>query len=76
VQRLQKQELHHHQESQEALRAYGDEEVLQLVPQAHGSQGSEVVGRTFREQEIELKGWSRKKELGLIAGLESSEGRT
>jgi predicted GIY-YIG superfamily endonuclease len=29
-----------------------------------------------REREVELKGWSRKKKLGLIVGLEKSEGRT
>jgi predicted GIY-YIG superfamily endonuclease len=27
-----------------------------------------------REREVELKGWSRKKKLSLIAGLEKSEG--
>jgi hypothetical protein len=42
VQRLQKPELHDHQESEEAFRPDGNEEVLQFVPQAHGSQGSEV----------------------------------
>jgi predicted GIY-YIG superfamily endonuclease len=29
-----------------------------------------------REREVELKGWSRKKKLGLIVGLEKSGGRT
>jgi predicted GIY-YIG superfamily endonuclease len=29
-----------------------------------------------RRREIELKGWSRKKKLALVAGLERSEGRT
>jgi hypothetical protein len=42
VQRLQKPELHDHQESEETFRPDGNEEVLQFVPQAHGSQGSEV----------------------------------
>jgi predicted GIY-YIG superfamily endonuclease len=27
-----------------------------------------------REREVELKGWTRKKKLSLIAGLEKSEG--
>jgi hypothetical protein len=43
VQRLQKQELHDHQESEEAFRPDGNEKVLQVVPQTHGPQGSEVV---------------------------------
>jgi hypothetical protein len=42
VQRLQKPELHDHQESEEAFRPDGDEEVLQVVPEAHWSQGSEI----------------------------------
>jgi hypothetical protein len=42
VQRLQKPELHDHQESEEAFRPDGNEEILQGVPQAHGPQGSEV----------------------------------
>ena len=29
---------------------------------------------TARKREIELKGWSRKKKLRLVVGLESSEG--
>jgi predicted GIY-YIG superfamily endonuclease len=29
-----------------------------------------------RKREVEIKGWSRKKKLGLIAGLEKSEGQT
>jgi len=29
-----------------------------------------------RDREVELKGWSRKKKLGLVAGLEKSEGET
>jgi predicted GIY-YIG superfamily endonuclease len=29
-----------------------------------------------RGREVELKGWSRKKKLQLVAGLEKSEGRT
>jgi predicted GIY-YIG superfamily endonuclease len=29
-----------------------------------------------REREVELKGWSRKKKLGLVSGLEKSEGET
>lgn len=29
-----------------------------------------------REREVELKGWSRKKKLKLVAGLEKSEGGT
>jgi predicted GIY-YIG superfamily endonuclease len=29
-----------------------------------------------REREVELKGWNRKKKLGLVVGLEKSEGRT
>ena len=49
VQRLQKPELHDHQESEEAFRPDGNQEILQGVPQAHGSQGSEVIpGRDFR----------------------------
>jgi hypothetical protein len=44
MQRLQKPELHDHQESEEAFRPDGNEKVLQFVPQAHGSQGSEVNG--------------------------------
>jgi hypothetical protein len=50
VQRLQKQELHHHQESEEAFRPVGNEEILQGVPQAHGPQGSEVVFVPFAAQ--------------------------
>jgi hypothetical protein len=42
MQRLQKPELHNHQESEETFRPDGNEEILQVVPQAHGSQGSEV----------------------------------
>jgi hypothetical protein len=43
VQRLQEPELYDHQESEEALRPDGNQEVLQLVPQAHGTQRSEVA---------------------------------
>jgi hypothetical protein len=43
VQRLQKQELHDHQKSEEAFRPDGNQEILQGVPEAHRSQGSEVV---------------------------------
>jgi hypothetical protein len=42
VQRLQKPELHDHQEPEEAFRPAGDEEVLQVVPEAHRAQGSEI----------------------------------
>jgi hypothetical protein len=43
VRGLQEPQLHDDEEQEEALRPFGDEEVLQLVPQAHGAQGSEVV---------------------------------
>jgi hypothetical protein len=39
---LQEPQLYDNEEQEEALGSYGDEEVLQFVPQAHGSQGSEV----------------------------------
>jgi hypothetical protein len=39
---LQKPQLHDDEEQEEALRAFGDEKVLQFVPQAHGAQGSEI----------------------------------
>jgi hypothetical protein len=42
VQRLQKPELHDHEEPEEAYRPARDEQVLQGVPQAHAAQGSEV----------------------------------
>jgi hypothetical protein len=40
VRRLQESQLHDNKEQEEALRAHGDEEVLQFVPQTHGAQGS------------------------------------
>jgi hypothetical protein len=44
---LQEPQLHNDKKQKEALRPFGDEKVLQFVPQAHGAQGSEVaVGRT------------------------------
>jgi hypothetical protein len=44
---LQEPQLHDDKKQEEALRPFGDKEVLQFVPQAHGAQGSEVtVGRT------------------------------
>jgi hypothetical protein len=43
VRGLQEPQLHDDEEQEEALRPFGDKEVLQLVPQAHGAQGSEVV---------------------------------
>jgi hypothetical protein len=43
MRRLQKPQLHDDEEQEEALRAFGDEKVLQFVPQAHGAQGSEVI---------------------------------
>ncbi len=42
VQRLQKPELHHHQEPEEASGPAGDAEVLQHVPEAYRAQRSEV----------------------------------
>jgi hypothetical protein len=42
VRGLQKPQLHDDEKQEEALRPFGDEEVLQFVPQAHGAQGSEV----------------------------------
>jgi hypothetical protein len=42
VQRLQKPELHNHEESEEAFRPDGNAEVLQVVPQAHRTQRSKV----------------------------------
>jgi hypothetical protein len=45
VRGLQKPQLHDDEEQEEALRADGDTEVLQFVPQAHGAQGSEVAFR-------------------------------
>jgi hypothetical protein len=47
VRGLQEPQLHNDKKQKEALRPFGDEKVLQFVPQAHGAQGSEVaVGRT------------------------------
>jgi hypothetical protein len=43
VRRLQKPQLHDDEKQEEAQRAAGDEEILQLVPQAYGAQGSEIV---------------------------------
>src|SRR5713226_7853410 len=40
---MQEPQLHDNEEQEEAYRAAGDEEVLQYVPQANGTQGSEVV---------------------------------
>jgi hypothetical protein len=47
VWRLQKSQLHNDKKQKEALRAPGDEEVLQFVPQAHSAQGSEVTDVCF-----------------------------
>jgi hypothetical protein len=38
VRRLQKPQLHDDEEQEEALRARGNEKVLQFVPQAHAAQ--------------------------------------
>jgi hypothetical protein len=47
VRGLQEPQLHNDKEQKEALRPFGDEEVLQFVQEAHGTQGSEIaVGRT------------------------------
>jgi hypothetical protein len=47
MRRLQKPQLHDNEKQEEALRPFGDEKVLQFVPQTHGAQGSEIgVGRT------------------------------
>jgi hypothetical protein len=43
VRGLQKPQLHDDKKQEKALRSFGDEKVLQLVPQTHGAQGSEVV---------------------------------
>jgi hypothetical protein len=40
---LQEPQLHDDEKQEEALRAFGDEKVLQLVPEAHWAQGSEIV---------------------------------
>src|SRR5215470_7943074 len=40
---MQEPQLHDDEEQKEALRADGDEKVLQFVPEAHGAQGSEVA---------------------------------
>jgi hypothetical protein len=40
---LQESQLHDDKKQEEALGAFGDEEVLQHVPEAHGAQGSEVT---------------------------------
>jgi hypothetical protein len=40
---LQEPQLHHDEEQKEAFGAFGNEEVLQYVPQANGAQGSEVA---------------------------------
>ena len=45
VRGLQEPQLHDDEEQEEALRANGDAEVLQFVPEAHGAQGSEVGSR-------------------------------
>jgi hypothetical protein len=37
VRGVQESQLHNDEEQEETLRAAGDEEVLQLVPQAYGS---------------------------------------
>jgi hypothetical protein len=41
--RLQKSQLHNDKKQKEAFRPAGDQEVLQFVPQAHSTQGSEVA---------------------------------
>jgi hypothetical protein len=48
VRGLQKPQLHDDKKQEEALRPFGDEEVLQFVPQAHGAQGSEIAS-VFRQ---------------------------
>jgi hypothetical protein len=48
VRRLQEPQLHNDEEQEEAYRTAGNEEVLQYVPEANGTQGSEVSFR-FRE---------------------------
>jgi hypothetical protein len=42
MQRVQKPELHDHQEQEEASGPAGDAEILQHLPEAHGAQGSEI----------------------------------
>jgi hypothetical protein len=41
--RLQESQLHNDKKQKEAFRSAGDQEVLQFVPQAHSTQGSEVA---------------------------------
>src|SRR6266568_7771523 len=43
VRRMQEPQLHHDKKQEEAYRAFGNEEILQYVPQANGAQGSEIV---------------------------------
>jgi hypothetical protein len=43
VRGLQEPQLHNDKKQKEALRPFGDEKVLQFVPQAHGAQGSEMT---------------------------------
>src|SRR5262245_42160238 len=40
---MQESQLHHDEEQEEAYRTFGNEKVLQYVPQADGTQRSEVA---------------------------------
>jgi hypothetical protein len=42
VHRVQAAQLQHHEKQKKRPRQAGDEQVLPLLPQAHGSQGNEV----------------------------------
>jgi hypothetical protein len=50
VRGLQEPQLHDDEKQEEALRADGDEEVLQFVPEAYGAQGSEVTFSFLRTE--------------------------
>jgi hypothetical protein len=44
---LQKSQLHHDEKQKEAYRTDGNEKVLQHLPQANGTQRSEMIGQVL-----------------------------
>jgi hypothetical protein len=54
MQRLQKPELHDHEEPEEASGPARDEEVLQQLPETYGAQGSEVTA-ALKEPRITVR---------------------
>jgi hypothetical protein len=52
---VQAAELHLHAEQEDPDRAFGNEEILQVLPETHASQGSEVTRGQTADTEEEKK---------------------